>query len=65
MTLRYITDINGRTKKIACLACAIQNGEVKSPGGQITTSKFFRAEQDYEIPIPGFVILVGLYLIIK
>ena len=52
-----ITDIKGKTKKIGCLACAIQKGEVESPGGGIASSKFFSAGQDYEIPIPGFVIL--------
>jgi diadenosine tetraphosphate (Ap4A) HIT family hydrolase len=59
MGKRIITDISGQTKKIACLGCAIQNGQVESLGGSILTSKYFDAHQDYEIPIPGFVILVS------
>lgn len=59
MKEELITDINGKTKKIACLGCAIQNGEVESPGGSILTSKYFDAHQDYEIPIPGFVIIAS------
>lgn len=45
-------------RKIACLACTIQSGKVKNPG-QIASTKYFDAQQDYEIPIPGFVILVS------
>ncbi len=52
-----ITGHKGRTKKIPCLGCAIQKGEVEPPGGSITTSKYFNAHQDYEIPIPGFIII--------
>ena len=53
-----ITDLKGRTKKIACIACSIQAGEVENPGA-IAKSEYFVAEQDYEFPIPGFVILVS------
>ena len=53
-----ITDIKGRTKKIACIGCAILNQEVENPGS-IAQTKYFVAEQDYEIPIPGFVILAS------
>lgn len=59
MNKRNITDIKDNTKKIACLGCAIQKGEVESPGGSIASSKYFDAHQDYEIPIPGFVILAS------
>ncbi len=59
MNKRNITDIKGQTKKIACLGCAIQKGDVESPGGSIASSKYFDAHQDYEIPIPGFIILVS------
>ena len=55
---KEITDIKGRTKKIACIACSIQSGEVKNPG-VIAESEYFVAEQDYETPIPGFVILAS------
>jgi len=59
MRKRNITDLRGQTKKIACLSCAIRKGEVKSSGGSITSSKYFDAHQDYEIPIPGFVIITS------
>lgn len=56
---RKISDISGRVKSIACIGCAIQTGEIESPGGRIAISKFFEAHQDYEIPIPGFIILAS------
>lgn len=59
MKKEIITDINNRTEKIACLGCAIQKGEVESPGGSILSSKYFDAHQDYEIPIPGFIIIAS------
>ena len=59
MSKRNITDIKGQTKKIACLGCAIQKGEVDSPGGSVLSSKYFDAHQDYEIPIPGFIIIAS------
>lgn len=59
MKKEIITDINDRTKKITCLGCAIQNNEVDSPGGSILKSKYFDAHQDYEIPIPGFVVIAS------
>jgi diadenosine tetraphosphate (Ap4A) HIT family hydrolase len=55
---KEITDIKGRTKNIACIACSIQSGEVENPG-LIAESEYFVAEQDYETPIPGFVIVVS------
>lgn len=59
MSKRNITDIKGQTKKITCLGCAIQKGEVESPGGSILSSKYFEAHQDYEVPIPGFIIIAS------
>lgn len=56
---REIIDIKGNKKELGCLGCAIQNGEVESPGGSIASTKYFDAHQDYEIPIPGFVILAS------
>jgi diadenosine tetraphosphate (Ap4A) HIT family hydrolase len=58
MVKHEITDLKGRTKKIDCIACSIQGDEVENPG-TIAESEYFVAEQDYEIPIPGFVILVS------
>jgi len=55
---RKITDIRGKTKNISCIACSIQKKEVDNPGS-ITETRYFVAEQDYEIPIPGFIVLVS------
>ncbi|MFA5030865.1 MAG: diadenosine tetraphosphate hydrolase [Patescibacteria group bacterium] len=52
-----IEDIKGNKKQIGCLGCAIQNRKVESMGGSIVLTKFFNAHQDYEIPIPGFIII--------
>ncbi len=59
MQKREITDIAGNKKELTCIGCAIQHGEVQSPGGRIAESAHFTAAQDYEIPIPGFVILAS------
>lgn len=56
---REIVDIKGNKKEVGCLGCAIHKGEVESPGGSIASTKYFNALQDYEIPIPGFVILAS------
>lgn len=53
--MRTIIDYKGRVKKISCLACAREKGEVSL--GNIVKSKYFDAHQDYEIPIPGFIII--------
>ncbi len=54
-----VTDIAGNKKVIECMGCAIQKGEVQSPGGLIAESRYFTAGQDYEIPILGFVIVAS------
>lgn len=56
---REIIDIKGIKKKIGCLGCAMQKGEVEGRGGSIAQTKHFDAHQDYEIPIPGFMILAS------
>ncbi len=52
---RKIIDYRGIVKKIACLACARENGEISL--GDILKSKYFDAHQDYTIPIPEFIII--------
>lgn len=54
-----ITDIKGNKKEISCIACAIQSGTAEAPDGVIATSLYFQAEQDFEIPIPGFIIIAS------
>ena len=52
---REITDIQGRKITTECLGCARERGEIGA--GSILRTQHFDAHQDYEIPIPGFVIL--------
>ncbi|MDP2666112.1 MAG: diadenosine tetraphosphate hydrolase [Candidatus Diapherotrites archaeon] len=54
-----IVDLQGKTHSISCIACAIQKGSATPIGGTIVSSVHFRAEQDFEYPIPGFVIIVS------
>ena len=52
-----IKSINGVEKDISCIGCALQKGEIKRFGGIVTQTKHFEVTQDYEIPIPSFMIL--------
>lgn len=57
---REITDIDGNTVKFNCLSCAIAQNKVEIRGGSVIRSKYFDVHQDFEIPIPGFMILTSL-----
>jgi diadenosine tetraphosphate (Ap4A) HIT family hydrolase len=52
---KNIVDLTGKTKKIVCLGCDREKGLIDL--GDIVKSEYFDAHQDYEIPIPGFVIV--------
>lgn len=52
-----ITSADGITKDINCIGCALQQGKIKSIGEKAGETKNFEVRQDYEIPIPGFMIL--------
>lgn len=54
-----ITDIYGNTKEIKCIACSIQSGSMETPAGVVFESEHFRLEQDVEIPIKNFLVLVS------
>lgn len=54
-----IKDISGVEHEIDCIACSIQSGKVALPVEMIAETKYFTAEQDFEYPIEGFVILVS------
>jgi diadenosine tetraphosphate (Ap4A) HIT family hydrolase len=56
---REITDIAGNKKRVKCLSCAIEKGGVARHGGSIASTAHFDAHQDWEIPIPGFVIVAS------
>lgn len=44
-------------KRIKCIGCALQNGELKRVGEKVGETKSFDVEQDFETPIPGFMII--------
>jgi len=51
--------ISGENKEVVvdCLGCAVQKGEVEIIGGIIAETDHFLVAQDFEIPIPSFLIL--------
>lgn len=55
-----LTTIYGTTENVTCIACSTLN-QTQNPTNKflIAKSKYFRAEQDYEVPIPGFVIVAS------
>lgn len=57
---RKIVDVSGQSHTIDCLSCALSNGGVEVRGGSVVRSKYFDVHQDFEIPIPGFMILTCL-----
>lgn len=54
-----IVSADGVKKDINCIGCALQNGEIKCVGETVAETKNFDVQQDYEIPIPGFMILAS------
>lgn len=51
-----IQNYRGETTEIQCLGCAREDGTMERFGTVLTT-KYFDVHQDFEIPIPGFMIL--------
>ncbi|MBP6889247.1 MAG: diadenosine tetraphosphate hydrolase [Candidatus Moranbacteria bacterium] len=51
-----IVDYKGNPTQISCLGCARENGEIERVGTVFTT-EHFDAHQDFEIPLPGFIII--------
>jgi diadenosine tetraphosphate (Ap4A) HIT family hydrolase len=54
-----IKDLSGLEHNIDCIACSIQRGEISSPVERIAETKYFVAEQDFEYPIEGFLIIAS------
>ena len=52
---KKITNYKGEIREFSCLACAREKGEINL--GNIVKSAHFDAHQDYEVPIPGFIII--------
>ena len=53
--MRVLQDYKGNSREVDCLGCARERGEITQ--GSILHSDYFDAHQDFEIPIPGFVII--------
>jgi len=43
--------------KVRCTGCALHKGKLKRPGEKVYETKNFNVEQDFETPIPGFMIV--------
>lgn len=57
--METIIDIYGKKHKVVgCLGCDLRKGQVPSAGVVLAT-KYFEVEQDTEIPIPAFMIVVS------
>lgn len=56
--METIIDIYGKKHKVGCLGCDLRKGRIPSAGVVLET-KYFEVEQDTEIPIPGFMIIVS------
>jgi diadenosine tetraphosphate (Ap4A) HIT family hydrolase len=55
-----ITDISGNSVEVECLGCAIVKNVVEIRGGSVIRTGLFDVSQDFEIPIPGFMIVSSL-----
>lgn len=53
---RETVDYKGNPTQVSCLGCARENEEMERTGTVLTT-EHFDAHQDFEIPIPGFIII--------
>lgn len=60
-SLRYfmvkIISADGTKKDINCIGCALEKGLIKAVGDKIVETKNFSVQPDYEIPIPGFIVI--------
>lgn len=52
-----ITDIHGKQVEVECISCALEDGEITLPVGVVAQNDSFALEQDFEVPIPGFLVL--------
>jgi diadenosine tetraphosphate (Ap4A) HIT family hydrolase len=50
-----IKSLYGIKKKIKCIGCSLQKGKIKTLN--VMETKNFNVSQDYETPIPGFLII--------
>lgn len=53
-----IQNYRGETTNVGCLGCAREDGTTERIGTVLTT-EYFDVHQDFEVPIPGFMILAS------
>ena len=56
MSQRVIEDYQGKKHSVDCIGCFL-SGLGKDVPGYVLVTENFHAHQDFEIPIPGFIIL--------
>lgn len=56
---RQITDISGNILEVECIGCALAQGVAEVRGGSVINTKYFDVSQDFEVPIPGFMIIAS------
>ena len=54
---RRITDVSGNIVEVDCIGCAIAQNVVEVRGGSVINNEYFDVSQDFEVPIPGFMII--------
>lgn len=54
-----IVSADNKEVVVDCLGCVVQRGEIEVIGGIIAKTDHFVVTQDFEIPIPGFLILAS------
>lgn len=52
-----IESADGKKTDVECIGCDIEKGNIQTIGGKAFDGKHFYVSQDYEIPIPGFMVL--------
>jgi diadenosine tetraphosphate (Ap4A) HIT family hydrolase len=57
MIMRDIESADGKKSKSSCIGCDLQSGKLKRIGELIAETKNFTLDQDFETPIPGFLII--------
>jgi diadenosine tetraphosphate (Ap4A) HIT family hydrolase len=52
-----IISAEGVVNDISCIGCALNLGKIQNIGEVVKETKYFFVRQDYEIPIPGFMVV--------
>jgi len=52
-----VKSLEDEGKEIECIGCALKDGSIECYGGIVVETENFEVQQDYETPIPGFMII--------